>query len=74
MLDVCELFRWMKEYAVWEQTIHIFEEYVSEQNSVYLKLRLTEMWIDYYHENGEEENFVKSCVEHARFYKEYKKQ
>lgn len=74
MLDVCELFRWMKEYAVWEQTIHIFEEYVSEQNSIYLKLRLTEMWIDYYHENGEEENFVKACVEHARVYKEYKKQ
>lgn len=73
MLDVCRLFRWMKEYDRWRQIILIFQAYAAEQNSMYFRLRLAEMWIEYYKETGQEEQYIRACVEHVECYQNYKK-
>ena len=72
MKDLCQLFRDMKEYEYWKQTISAVETYTIDQNTVFFRLFLTELWMDYYQTVGNEERYVELCVAHADLYKRQK--
>ena len=55
MKDLCQLFRDMKEYEYWKQTISAVETYTIDQKTVFFQLFLTELWMDYYQTVGNEE-------------------
>lgn len=69
MKDLCQLFRDMKEYEYWKQTISAVETYTIDQKTVFFQLFLTELWMDYYQTVGNEERYVELCVAHADLYK-----
>lgn len=72
MQDLCSLLKEMKEYDCWKQIIQSFEKYANEQNTVYFKLILTEMWMDYYKTMEEMKKYIHLCVDHAELYREQK--
>lgn len=72
MKDLCQLFRDMKEYEYWKQTISAVETYTIDQKTVFFQLFLTELWMDYYQTVGNEERYVELCVAHADLYKRQK--
>ena len=45
MKDLCQLFRDMKEYEYWKQTISAVETYTIDQKTVFFQLFLTELWM-----------------------------
>ncbi len=73
MRDLCCLFKEMKEYDNWKRIICDFEKYVDSQNSVYLRLTLTEMWMDYYKAIKDNEAYVRLCVEYIELHQKQEK-
>lgn len=63
--DLCSLLKKMGEYDNWKHIIFDFEKYVNEQNTVYFRLMLNEMWMDYYKTIGARDIYVGLCVEQA---------
>ena len=72
MLAVCRLLRHMKEYDKWKCVIEAFESYTIEQNSVYFRLVLTEMWMEYYKNIDDMNKYIHLCVDHAELYRQQK--
>lgn len=72
MQDLCSLLKEMKEYDCWKQSILAFEKYAKEQNTVYFKLLLTEMWMDYYKTMEDMKKYIHLCVDHAELYRKQK--
>lgn len=67
------LLKQMKAQEEWQQVLLYFERYVEKQGTVYFRMVLTEMWMDFYLENGDEANYTVKCVEHAELYRQQKK-
>ncbi len=72
MRDVCGLLKEMGEYEKWKQIIMSFETYTKEQGTVYAKLTLTEMWMDYYKAIDNMQKYIHLCVDHAELYQKQK--
>lgn len=73
MRDLCGLFKEMREYDAWKHVICDFEKYVGEPDAVYVRLMLNEMWMDYYKTIGDENTYIKLCVEHIELHKKQEK-
>lgn len=71
--DICSLFQKMGEYEKWKQVICFFEENMKNSDSVYFRLVMTEMWMDYYQTIGNRQKYVDLCVEHAELYHKQKR-
>lgn len=69
MLAVCQLLREMKEYDNWKRVIKSFEAYTKNQDSVYFRLVLTEMWMEYYKNIDNMKQYIHLCVDHAELYR-----
>lgn len=72
MKNLCRLLSDMGEYDCWREIILAFEHYVREQNTVYIKLIQTEMWMDYYQAMDDMDEYIGLCVEHAKLYRRQK--
>lgn len=72
MLAVCHLLSEMGEYDKWKRVIMSFEQYAKEQESVYAKLILTEMWMDFYKAVDDMKKYIHLCVDHAELYRKQK--
>lgn len=70
--DLCALLRDMREYDSWKRVIDSFERYANEQGSVYFKLILTEMLMEYYRIIGEMKMYIHLCVDHTELYQKQK--
>lgn len=70
--DICDLFQQMGEYENWKRVLLFFEEHIKNADSVYFRLVLTEMWMDYYEAIGNQQKYVELCVEHTRLYRQQK--
>ena len=73
MRDLCCLLKEMKEYDYWKSIILDFEKYVGEQNTVYFRLMLNEMWMDYYKTIGDKETYIKLCMEYIELHQQQEK-
>lgn len=62
----------MEEYDRVREVLEYFEAFVRKTDSVYLKLRLAELYMDYYRNIEDIESYRDACVEHAEYYKDYK--
>ena len=71
--QLLQLVKAMNAHEFWEQIIRYFENYVREQESVYFQMLLAEMWMEYYENIGDVENYTIKCVEHSRLYLQHKK-
>ena len=70
--DLCSLLRDMREFDNWKCVIDCYEKYANEQGSVYFKLILTEMLMEYYRIIGEMKQYIHLCVEHTELYRRQK--
>lgn len=73
MRDLCCLLKEMEEYDYWKRIICDFEKYVGDQNAVYVRLMLNEMWMDYYKTIGDKDTYIKLCVEHIELHQRQEK-
>lgn len=65
---LCSLLRDMGEYEGWKRVIAAFARYSEDQGTVYCKLILTEMEMEYYRVIGEMNQYMHLCVDHAELY------
>lgn len=72
MKMLCELLEQMCEYDKWEQIIRSFEGQARKQDSVYVQLAQTEMWMRYYKATGNIKEYVHLCVVHQKLYEKQK--
>lgn len=68
MKSLCSLLRDMGEYEGWKRIIDAFERYSKEQGTVYCRLILTEMQMEYYRVIGEMQRYIHLCVDHTELY------
>ena len=73
MSDLCALLKDMREFDKWKKVILVFEQYVKKQHSVYYEMLLTEMWLEYYKELGDTEQYVKLCIHYVEVSQQQKK-
>jgi diguanylate cyclase (GGDEF)-like protein len=73
MSDLCALLKDMREFDKWKKVILVFEQYVKKQHSVYYEMLLTEMWLEYYKELGDTEQYVKLCIHYVDVSQQQKK-
>ena len=65
MLNLCNLLKEMEEYDNWRNLIFCISNYAEKQNSVYLFLVVTEMWMDYCKTVGNTARYQEACVTYA---------
>ena len=65
MLTICSLLKEMEEYDNWKMLISCVKEYAKKQNSIYLLLIVTEMWMHYYKTVGDMTRYCEACVSYA---------
>lgn len=68
MKSLCSLLRDMEEFEGWKRVIDSFEQYSREQGTVYCRLILTEMQMEYYRVIGEMQKYIRLCVDHTELY------
>lgn len=73
MQDLCALLKDMREFDIWKRIILAFEQHVQNQHSIYYEMALTEMWLDYYKELGDKEQYVKLCIHYVDVVQQQKK-
>lgn len=73
MKDLCSLLKEMKEFDAWKRIIIDFQKYADEQNTVYFRLLRNELWRDYYKTIGDEETYIKLCVEYIELHQKQAK-
>ena len=61
MRRLCSLFQRMNEFEAWKRVIENVSRYVDKQPSVYFKIQLTELWIEYFEIKGDYEKFSEAC-------------
>ena len=65
MLNLCTLLKEMEEYDNWKKLIFCVKEYAKKQNSVYLLLTVTEMWMHYCKTVNNITRYREACVSYA---------
>ena len=65
MSNLCTLLKDMEEYENWRKLIFCISNYVEKQNSVYLFLVVTEMWMDYCKTVGNTIRYQEACITYA---------
>ncbi len=60
-----KLLQSMKEYDKMLYVIKVLDEVAKERDNVQVSVQVLEMYMNYYHEIGDEENYVKTCVAYA---------
>lgn len=73
MQDLCGLLKDMREFDIWKKVILAFEQHTGKQHSIYYEMALTEMWLDYYKELGDQEQYVKFCIQYVDVSRRQKK-
>ena len=71
--DLCGLLKDMQEFDKWKRVILAFEQHAKKQNSIYYEMILNEMWLDYYKELGDNEQYVKLCIHYVDVAQQQKK-
>ncbi len=71
--ELVYLLRDMKDYDRYKQVLNFFRKYAEELNSLYYKISVCELEIDYYRDIGDIDNYHAACVTHAELYMEQKK-
>ena len=71
--DLCGLLKDMQEFDKWKKVILAFEQHAKKQNSIYYEMILNEMWLDYYKELGDNEQYVKLCIHYVDVAQQQKK-
>lgn len=73
MSDLCGLLKDMREFGKWKKVILAFEQHAKKQHSIYYEMILTEMWLEYYKELGDNEQYVKLCIHYVDVAQQQKK-
>ena len=73
MSDLCGLLKDMREFDKWKKVILAFEQHAKKQHSIYYEMILTEMWLEYYKELGDNEQYVKLCMHYVDVAQQQKK-
>lgn len=70
--ELVEILSNMEEYDRVYEIIGYFDEYVTKSDSIYLRMQLTELYMDYYSKIEDVESYRNVCVEHVAYYRDYK--
>ncbi len=69
-----KLLQVMKEYDKMLYIINVLDEVAKERDNLQVSVQVLEMYMNYYQETGDEENYVKACVEYAESHKKVREQ
>ncbi|MDO4501274.1 MAG: GGDEF domain-containing protein [Erysipelotrichaceae bacterium] len=58
----------MKEYGYWRELLESYMKRIDGQHSNSLEMAGNEFWIDYYKTIGDEDNYLKECINHTKLY------
>ena len=72
MLTLCNLLKDMEEYENWKKLIFCISNYIEKQNSVYLFLLVTEMWMNYCKTVGNITSYQEACITYVELYQKQK--
>lgn len=69
-----KLFQSMKEYDKMLYIIQVLDQVAKERDNLQVSVQVLEMYMSYYKEIGDEENYIKVCVEYAETHKKVREQ
>lgn len=69
-----KLLRDMKEYDKMYHVISLLDEVARKRDNLSVVMQVLEMYMEYYKEIGDNENYIKVCVEHAESYRKVREQ
>lgn len=69
-MDLLELIKAMKDYDRWKNILGIIENRLKNDISIYDKITILELWLDYYSATGETQEYTKTCSEYYKLYQE----
>lgn len=73
IMEMVDLLLEMEEYDRLLQVIRILEAVSKKQDNVHISMQVVELYMRYYKAIGDEEAYVRACVEHAQVYEKVRK-
>lgn len=68
--ELLELLKAMKEYDKWKEVLELIESRMKDEMSLYDKMGLIELWLDYYKATNNSEEYVKISSKYYELYQE----